>query len=315
MARSREQISDEAYDSFIRESAGLNLDMASFPSIKARQNKNAEAGSNFLDPRFAPLSDARPLRLPRALARFANDNHADREVAEVLKRGGVVDGSEGGEGLVHFTVSETGQDIEIEIRHIDGLWTGLVNGTKFNAPTRDGLLSAISRSLNNNVRNLTDAQLRECSLLVNTPNGGFYRAIQKYVAWKANVPEEDVLSDAMVLNPKLRRVFDEAVSFAWLSLRTDFVGGEDWPEFLAAYASGRAYSIQLLDGARQQYEKRHEEAARESLLSTVSTDTTQAEEPQAPSYRELDALTDTELSQHFRDTRREYAKQVRAGIL
>ena len=192
----------------------------------------------------------------------------------MLKQGGVVDGSEGSEGLVHFTVSETGQDIEIEISRVDGLWTGSVNGKTFKSPTRDGLLSGISRTLNGGTHNLTDAQLRECSLLVNTPNGGFYRAIQKYVAWKAGLPEADVLSDAMVLNPRMRRVYDEAVAFAWLSLRTDFVGGDDWPEFTAAYASGRAYSIQLLDGARQQYEKQHEAAARESLLSTASTSNT-----------------------------------------
>jgi hypothetical protein len=304
------KVADAEYEKFERDALGWNLDMASFPTMRSRRDKKQD--ETFLDPRFAPLANDRPLRLRRALTKFANENSRDREVAEVLKQGGVVDGSEGSEGLVHFTVSETGRDIEIEIRRIDGLWTGSVNGTTFRAPTRDEVLMAVSRSLNNNVRNLTDAQLRECSLLVNTPNGGFYRAIQKYVAWKASVPEENVLSDAMVLNPRMRRVYDEAVAFAWLSLRTDFVGGDDWPEFLAAYASGRAYSIQLLDGARQQYEKQLEATARETLLSTVSAET---EEQPAPSYRELDALGDDELAGQFRQVRKEHAKMVRAGIL
>jgi hypothetical protein len=302
-------VRDAATETFLREAEGWQVDHP----LTRKDAANAGSGSTFIDERFAPLSDARPLRLPRALAAFANENR-DREVVDVLKRGGVVDGSEGTEGLVHFTVSETGQDIEIEIRRVDGLWTGSVNGSTFKAPTRDGLLSAISRSLNDGTHNLSDAQLRECSLLVNTPNGGFYRAIQKYVAWKAGVAEADVLSDAMVLNPRMRRVYDEAVAFAWLSLRTDFVGGDDWPEFLAAYASGRAYSIQLLDGARQQYEKQREVAARETLLSTVNDEVTQIEE-QPPSYRELDALGDEELAGQFRQVRKEHAKMVRAGIL
>lgn len=299
-------VRDAATETFLREADGWQVDHP----LTRKDTPRPGSGSTFIDERFAPLSDARPLKLPRALARFANDNRADREVVDVLRRGGVLDGSEGSEGLVHFTVSETGQDIEIEIRRIDGLWTGLVNGNTFKSPTRDALLSAISRSLNNNVHNLTGAELREISILCQTAGKGFYSGVAKYVALKTGMPESEVLTEATLLENRFARVFDEAVNFCFLAVHGDFSPGAEWNDFVAQYARGRHYNFALLEGAKAEYQRQLEASARETLLSATN-ELPQPDEP--PTYSQLDQLNDDELSGQFRSVKRERAKMIRAG--
>ncbi|MGA8367802.1 MAG: hypothetical protein WB716_10850 [Candidatus Acidiferrales bacterium] len=309
----REQITDEAYESFVRESAGLSVDMSSLPGVRARQPRKRE-DENFIDPRFAPLSTTQTPGLRRALAKFANENTGDREVVDVLTMGGVKDNSEGREGLVHFTVSETGEDVAIEITRTRDGWCGTVNGKRHAAATRDALLSGIVRSLNSDTRELTDVEKRRCAALCFAPNAGFLRAVGQYVAYKTGMALEDAMTDTAYLETKNAKAFDEATHFCWLTLRGDFSPSDEWRGFLSSYALGRSLNIAILDGARAAFEKRQEAAAREMLLSpTVEAGPEEA--PPPPSYEELDALDDNSLSQHLRSVRRTQAKMVRSGVL
>lgn len=300
-------VRDAATESFIREAEGWQVDHP----LLHRQTAKPEAGSGMIDERFAPLSDARPLRLPRALAAFANENR-DREVVDVLKRGGVIDDSEGPAGECIFHVTQTGAELHVQIEHLDGGdgWTGKVNGRRYHAPTRDGLLSLISRSLNDNVRSLSTPELREISILCQTAGQGFYRGVARYVAHRTGMPESEVLSDSALLDNRYARVFDEAVNFCFLAVHGDFSPGADWNDFVAQYARGRHYNFALLEGAKAEYQRQVEASVRETLLSATN-EVAQPDEP--PTYSQLDQLNDDELSGQFRSVKRERAKMIRAG--
>ncbi len=313
MAPTKDQISQESYDTFIKDAAGWNVDLSSLPSIQARQVKKSKSGDTFIDDRFAPLASDRPHKLRKALTKFANDNHSDREVADVLKQGGVVDGSEGRTGTCIFTISATGEELPVEIEWIDGTWTGTANGKRYHALTRDGVLSLISKDLNNNVRNLTSAELREITILCNTAGEGFYSGVKRYVAKRTGMDEDEVLTDAAIRDSKTSSVYDSGVLHCWLAIRPDFSPGEDFGAFVAQFAMGRHLSVALLDGCRKDYERRSEAMAREALMSTISPDAEQSEEP--PTYNQLDALNDDELAAQFRGVRRTQARLVRGGIL
>ena len=302
-------VADRAYEAFENDARGWNLDMASFPTMQSRRDKKQD--ETFLDPRFAPLSNDRPLKLRRALTNFANENSRDREVAEVLKQGGVIDGSEGRTGVCLFTVSETGQELPIEVEWIDGTWTGSFNGQRYHAESRDGLLSLISKALNNNVRQLSEREKRECSIIVQTPGLGFYPGLALYISKKTGIPAEECLNDALLLDSSKAALWNEAIEYCWLAMNVGFSPDEDWSAFLARYSFGRHYSLGLLDAARQAYEKLRESAARDSILSSVTTEATQHEEP--PTYNELDQLNDDELSGQFSAVKKQRARMIRAG--
>jgi hypothetical protein len=309
MTQERTQtVRDTATETFLREAEGWQVDHP----LTRKQTADASSGSGFIDDRFAPLANDRPLRLRRALTTFVNKNARDKEVSDILRIGGVHDDSEGPSGACIFHVTETGAELRVQIEHFDGSdgWTGKVNGQRYHAPTRDGLLSLISRELNNNVRNLTGAELREISILCQTPGQGFYSGVARYVAKKTGRPESEALTDAAVLDNRTAGVYDEAVNFCFLAIHGDFSPGPEWNDWLAQYARGRHYNFALLEGAKTEYQRQLEESARQALLS-IGTDTTQAEEP--PTYNELDQLNDDELSGQFTSVKRERAKMIRAG--
>jgi hypothetical protein len=280
--------------------------------LTRKQSADAGSGSGFIDDRFAPLANDRPLRLRRALTTFVNKNARDKEVSDILRIGGVHDDSEGPTGTCIFHVTETGAELRVQIEHLDGGdgWTGKVNGNRYHAPTRDGLLSLISRELNNNVRNLTGAELREISILCQTPGQGFYPGVARYVAKRTGMPESEVLTDAAVLDNRTSRVYDEAVNFCFLAVHGDFSPGAEWNDFVAQYARGRHYNFALLEGAKAEYQRQVEASVRETLLSATD-ELPQPDEP--PTYNELDQLNDADLSGQFLSVKRERAKMIRAG--
>ena len=319
MAKSIDDVREQAHEEFLKESAGWQVDTSGLPSIRDRQRAEAEKNKKPEKPFAQSYSREyipRPKALLRQISAMANAAEKDRrdpyrqDILDALPPERTADAPD---GTVVFRISATGEERPIEVHKVDGLWTARVDGVKLTGQTRDVLLSAVSRELNMGPRRLTDAELRECSLLVHSPSGGFWRALQRYVSIKANIPEAEVLRDETLLNPNLAEVVNEAVSYLWLALRTDFVPGSDWPEFLAVCAAGRPYSIALCDGVRLQYEKARESAARDALLSTVDAEPPAEEE--VPTYRELDQLGDEELAKQLHDVKVQYGRLVRAGQL
>ncbi len=303
--------SDVAYQEFLKESAGLSVDVSGLTSIRDRQRaeKKRKPEPKFAQPYSAGYSPKRNA-LPRALARMANEiseNARDPYRDEVIRSLGTSSASEG-TGVSYFRESGTGEDIAIDIQRThDGNWCASYDGKRHVAADRDTLLAGISRAINNNRRSLTDDQKREICLICTASEDGFYRGVAKYVGGITGIPESETMSDSALLDSRNAKAYDEAVAFCWLAIRPDFSPGDDWDDFVRDYARGRSLNIFVLDGARSQYEKRSEAAAREALLSTID------EQPEAPTYRELDQLGDGELASQLNSVRREHARLVKAG--
>jgi hypothetical protein len=122
--------------------------------------------------------------------------------------------------LVAQLAEETGESIEIDIQRTrDGWWTAEVNGERHRAETRDTLLSAISRTLNNNVHELTAAERRECSAIALTM--GFDAALIRYLSLRTGFPEDRVHSEfgCFPLNDRKHCLLKEGVLLGWLALK------------------------------------------------------------------------------------------------
>lgn len=125
---------------------------------------------------------------------------------------------------------------------------------------------------------------------------------------RTGIPESEALSDENVLDHRKAQLWNEGVHFCWLMCNVDFAPGEDWSQFLAAYACGRHLSVGLLNGARVAYEIKRETLAKDSVPSQTDSAPVQPEKP--PTYEQLDALSDESIAQEFRSVKRERAKQM-----
>jgi hypothetical protein len=301
----KEQISSTAYDAFMKESEGWNVDLSALPSVQTRKNKKSNSGDGFIDERFAPLADDRPLKLRRVLTDFANKNSRDREVVETLRLGGVQNDSEGREGVCHFRVSQTGEDVEIEIEHTGDTWSAHFNGKRHAASTRDELLSGISRQLNSSsVRELSDAERREVAIYCQSR--GYFAGLARYISLRTGQPESEVLSDANVLNPKMAELWNSAVHDCWLMCNVDFAVTEGWQEFLGVYACGRPLNAALLDGARVAWDVQQQSMERASILSQVDHEPV----PDVPAPPDFESMTDAEVERHMHDVAVANARSV-----
>jgi hypothetical protein len=307
----KQQISDTGYEAFIKESEGWNLDFSALPSVQARRSQKSVSGDGFVDERFAPLADDRPLRLRRALTDFANRNSRDREVADTLRLGGVQNDSEGREGVCHFRISETGEEIAIEIEHSGDTWSAHFNGEHHTAATRDALLSGISRELNSSsVRELSDSERREVSIICQSR--GYFAGLARYISLRTGLDESEALSDANVLDPRKAKLWNEAVHSCWLMCNVDFAVTEGWQEFLAAYACGRPLNAALLDGARVAWEVQKQTMERQSILSQVDREPVPEE---LPAPEDFESMTDAEVERQMHDVAVAHAKRLRHGTL
>lgn len=299
-------VSDAAYDAFVKESAGWNVDQSGLPSVQARQNRKTKGGDGMIDERFAPLASDRPLKLRRALTKFANDNSRDAEVAAVLRN--VKDDADGHEGAVFFTIRATGQQLAVNVERTRDGWTAIADGQRYTAATRDDLLSAISKGLNDHARDLTAADLREVSQTCALQ--GYLYGIAKYCALKTGTSEQDILSDydGYVLDARNARLVDESMSFCFLACSPEFSPGADWPSFLAYYANGRHYSWPLMQGAKAAYIEERQQARRDAILSPPA-EPPAPEEP--PTYTELDELGNGQLDELYRSTLKVHARAAR----
>jgi len=308
-------IQERAQEEFERESAGLNIDLSGFPAIRDRRQAEAEKKRKPEKPLAQPYSreyQPRPGALTKSLARMANEIASDKRdpYYKDLLQLDVPSASEE-TGVCHFRLSETGESVAIDIQRTrDGWWTAEVNGERHRAETRDTLLSAISRTLNNNVHELTDAEKRECSVTALVM--GFDAALIRFLMLRTGLSEDGVRSEfgELPLSDRKHRLLCEGVELCWLALNVDFMPGDDWSGFLSKYAAGRNYSVPLLNGARVAYETQRESIARNAILSQVHAAPEQAPE-QAPDYEDIDDLNTDDLNALYQRTARVHSKRAR----
>lgn len=314
MAKSIDDVREQAHQEFLRESAGLHVDVSGLPSIRDRQRADTEKKPEpqFSQPYNAGYS-AKRNALPRALAAMANKISSDPRDPyrdDVVRALGFPSETEG-TGECHFRVADTGESVVLNIqRTSDGNWCASYDGKRHVAEDRDTLLAGISRAINNDRRGITDDQKRGIYMVCNSGGQGFYRGVAKYVSARTGIPEDEVLADSTLLNSRNAAAFDEAILFCWFAIRADFSPPANWEEFVRAHAQGRSLNIAMLDAARSAWERQAESAAREALLSTISD----APPAEPPTYRELDQLGDDELARQLHGVKREYTRLVKAGL-
>lgn len=317
MRKNVDDVREQAHKEFLRESAGWQVDTSGLPSIRDRQR--ADAPKKVEKPLAQPYSreyQPRPGALTRSLAQMANqiaaDNH-DPYRRDVLEALNAVQNDAEGTGITYFAV-RGGESVPVDIqRDREGNWFAHIEGKRHSAATRDTLLSAISREVQGTgLRDLTSAEEREISIVCQSQ--GFYRGVAKYISLRTGgaVDEYEAMSDASVLDPRRGHLYDQACHACWLACHVDFSPDDTWPEFLAVYRGARHLSSGLLDGARCAFEAHKETMARESILSQVATQVTEPQET-PPTYAELDALPDDELSRQLHNVKKEYSRLVKTG--
>ena len=112
-------------------------------------------------------------------------------------------------------------------------------------------------------------------------------------------------SNEMLADPALAEVFDSAALVTWFASRSNVQDSDEWNAFLDEYAGGRPFTHTLLDGAWTAFEKQQHTSA---LFAPVRD----TEKPAAE--RQLDDLDDTSVERLMTDTKKQFAREVRAGL-
>ena len=109
----------------------------------------------------------------------------------------------------------------------------------------------------------------------------------------------------MLGDPALAEVFDDAAMLTWYAARPNVRDSEEWSSFLDDYAGNRPLSHGLLDGAWAAFEKQQHTSA---LFATVR------QTEKAPTAKQIDDLDDASVDRLMVDTKKQFAREVRAGI-
>jgi hypothetical protein len=277
-------------------SSDTNLDLSAFPHLQE------SLAAPEPEEKFAPL-DTRGMGLGssdlKALLRNP-DREAIKELRdpELLRRFD----EEHGDGR---TVYAGG--VPFQIAHRDGRWRAkgeTPNGTvhRFTAATRDDLFPKINRAVSENtVRELSPGERLECVRLAQS--GQIREAIARYLEFAIGRARASRYDDANALlgDPALTEVFDDACMLTWFAARPNVQDSDDWGAFLQNYAGGRPLTHDLLDGAWHSFEHQHTS----HLLDTRLLDARE------PTVTDLNDLDDETINKTFWSTLKHAARSGR----
>jgi len=276
----------------------VHLDLTTYPHLMADKPEEKDE--------FAPV-DTRGMGLgSSALKRFltAPDREAIQELRDpdALRKFDLEHGS--GETVY-------ASNIPFEITRRDNKWFAkgkTPDGTvhRFSADTRDSLFPKISRAVRENtVRALTDAERLQVVRIAQA--GDTQGAIVRYLRFAIGEERGSNYADhtEMLGDPALAELFDDAAILTWFAARPNVRDSEAWSNFLVDYAGNRPLSHGLLDGAWAAFEKQQHTSA---LFAPVR----ETEKP--ATQRQLDDLDDASVERLITDTKKQFARDVRAGV-
>jgi hypothetical protein len=265
------------------------LDLSGCPSI---QPPLSSSDSGWLDPRFAPMDLTGQ---SNALKDFIVQQTAEHTPPT--------------------TVFTNGSEFRVFYR--EGAWhgEGTVDGSRrrYSASDRDALLSKSAqatkpRELHRSpipYRDLNEKELLEIARYVQS--GDTQAALSQYMYFATD--KREIASPFEILDdPRYKGLCDAAVLFVWQHSRTDYSPSPEREQYIDTYAASRPLSLALLDSA---WKACQESEKRGALLYQLQP------EPEVADPRELqDSLeesTDDEIERMMAATKREYAREVRAG--
>jgi hypothetical protein len=290
------------------------IDLQRSPA-KARKLAARDAWVDESDPFYRPFDRQANLR-DTAIPELLDDRGPDpggykAEARIVVRQFGVKDESEIDETRprkVYLRVR--GEQVEGTVEHIEGgAWSCVAGGKRYTAGSRDESLTLAVRDLNNDTKNLSDQALLEVSRLAHSgtvrgQENNVLLAIDRFVTAKTGVP----LGDAYT-QPRYLDVVNEAVNFCFLAASPTFSPGNDWLEYLQAYANGRPFTLALLTGAARDYLKDREASARDRMIFKDE----QPEEKELTAA-DFDAMDDRALGNLMKSVNREHANLSKRSL-
>jgi hypothetical protein len=179
---------------------------------------------------------------------------------------------------------------------------------RFVADSRDDLYPKITKVTNQNIiKALTRSQ--ELEVIRLCQSGRENEGIARYLEYRIGEERGSTYdSPAQVTSdPALLDVMNECASFTWFHARPDVQDSPEFQSFANAYLADRpAITHQLLDSAHDAFLRAQKQQYRHELLKP---------EPEtAPTPRQIDELDDASVNRLMVDTKREFAREVRAGV-
>jgi hypothetical protein len=207
------------------------------------------------------------------------------------------------------TVYASGVPFQVYLR--DGKWNarGKVNGQlhRFTADTRDALYPKIMGVVNQNViKELTRTQELEIIRLCQSGRGN--EGIARYLEYRLG-PERGASYNSpteLTSDPALLPVLNECASFTFFHSRPDVQNSPEFESFAQDYLAERPATHQLLSFAWEAFQRQQREQYRYELLAP--------EAENAPTATQIDDLDDVSVNRLMVDTKRQFAREVRAGV-
>jgi len=204
--------------------------------------------------------------------------------------------------------------IPFQVTERGGKWyaKGKVHGQlhRFTADTRDALYPKITGAVNQSaVKELSRTQ--ELEVIRLCQSGHASEGIARYLEYRVGEERGSRYDSPAELtsDPALLDVMNECASFTWFHSRPDVQDSPEFQSFANAYLAERPVTHQLLSAAWQAFEK----VEYTSILPRALRET---QEPASPHeiHAALEDASDAEVENMMTATKKEFARQVRAGV-
>jgi hypothetical protein len=198
---------------------------------------------------------------------------------------------------------------EFNVSYKNGTWHAHGEGHRYSAPDRDELLSKLGQATKREVlyRELNEQEQLEIVRYIQ--GNDIQAALGQYLFMATN--RKEFASPFQILDdPRYRPLTDRAALFVWQHARIDYSPTPEREDFINNYAAGRPLSLPLLDAAwRACLEAERRGALHYRLLSDEQeVDPREVQES-------LEEASDAEIEKMMKATKREFAREVRAGRL
>ena len=118
----------------------------------------------------------------------------------------------------------------------------------------------------------------------------------------------------MMSDPDLIPIMDQCCEFCWFHCNAHAINTPEWHEYKERTLAGRPTTFDLLDAIWLRYQDHLDQQNRSALLGQLQA----PEEPEVADplaiNSALEESSDADIQKLMRDTTRQYAKEVRAGI-
>jgi hypothetical protein len=293
-------------DDFLRDIAGVNIDLSGCPSVTSIPD------SNFLDERFSTLSTDGgngALQFKRWMRESQKAN--DSEVKKILEskiRDGVLPRQADDAEADAKTYFINGEPVSVERK--GQMWEAVLNGKRYIASTREGAAMTAARNAQPFSEPSAQAKLEIARYVSGVHSSTtsqqaeeiFIAAVKKYI-YSSSAPNDD----AALADIRYLPLVNDAIRYCWECVRS-FTGGPDWPDFASRYlGANRPYTAAGLDAARNAYQAATQVADRIGVAQPAPED--------APTPEAIDDMSDQEIATLMREVSRQAARESRPRLI